>query len=128
MVLAVAAVATCAGCASTSTERSGAPNANATSDSAIRASVVSVSSTSTLSEMVRWNLTNPTGQTQLATCEVMVLQGSTQLGDYGPVEVAVAGGATAQQFSEVTTLAGSGAGDTAQVACQKGFTAQQPAG
>ena len=71
--------------------------------------------------MVKWNATNKTGQPQLATCEVLVLHGSTQLGDYGPVQITVAAGATAEEYSEVTTLAGSGADDTAQIACQKGF-------
>jgi len=66
--------------------------------------------------MVAWHVTNKTGQPQLATCEVLVLNGSTQLGDYGPVQLAVAAG-------EVTTLAGSSAGDTAQIVCQKGLTA-----
>jgi hypothetical protein len=33
----------------------------------------------------------------------------------------VAAGATAEEFSEVTTLAGSGSGDTAQIVCQKGL-------
>gem|GEM_PF-6764449 len=78
--------------------------------------------TSQLSDMVMWNVTNKTGQPQFATCEVLVLHGSTQLGDYGPVQLAVAAGATAEQFSEITTLAGSSAGDTAQIVCQKGFT------
>jgi hypothetical protein len=72
--------------------------------------------------MVRWNVTNKTGQPQLATCEVLVLKGSTQLGEFGPVQLAVAAGATAEQFSEVTTLAGSNAGDTAQIVCQNGLT------
>ncbi len=85
-------------------------------------SVVSVNPTSQLSEMVMWDATNKTGQPQLATCEVLVLHGSTQLGDYGPVQLAVAAGATAEEFSEVTTLAGSSAGDTAQIVCQKGLT------
>ena len=71
--------------------------------------------------MVTWHATNKTDQPQLATCEVLVLNGSTQLGDYGPVQLAVAAGATAEEFSEVTTLAGSGAGDTAQIVCQKGL-------
>jgi hypothetical protein len=71
--------------------------------------------------MVRWNVVNKTDQPQLATCEVLVLNGSTQLGEFGPVQLAVAAGATAEQFSEVTTLAGSSAGDTAQIVCQKGL-------
>lgn len=70
--------------------------------------------------MVKWNVTNKTDQPQFATCQVLVLNGSTQLGDYGPVQLAVAAGATAEQFSEVTTLAGSGPRDTAQIVCQKG--------
>jgi hypothetical protein len=127
-VLAVVAVATCAGCASNPPEQSGSPSTETASGSALQTHVVSVSSTSTLSEMVRWNATNPTGQTQLATCEVLVLHGSTQLGDSGPLQIAVAAGATAEQFSEVTTLAGSNAGDRAQIACQSEFSAQQPAG
>ncbi len=72
--------------------------------------------------MVTWNATNKTGRAQLATCEVLVLHGKTQLGDYGPVQLTVAAGATAEEFSEVTTLAGSSAGDTAQIVCQKGLT------
>ncbi len=70
--------------------------------------------------MVKWNMTNKTNQPQFATCVVLVLNGSRQLGDYGPVQLAVAAGATAEQFSEVTTLAGSNAGDTAQIVCRKG--------
>jgi hypothetical protein len=69
--------------------------------------------------MVKWQLTNKTSQPQLVTCEVLVLIGSTQLGEFGPTQLAVAAGATAKQFSEVTTLAGSSAGDKAQVLCQK---------
>jgi hypothetical protein len=68
--------------------------------------------------MVKWNMTDKTRQPQLVTCEVLVLDGSTQLGDYGPVQLAVAAGATAEEFSEVNTLAGSSAGDTAQIVCQ----------
>jgi hypothetical protein len=64
-------------------------------------------------------MTNKTGQAQLVTCEVLVLNGSTQLGDYGPEPSAVAAGATAEEFSEVSTLAGSSAGDTAQIVFQK---------
>jgi hypothetical protein len=127
-VMAVAAVAACAGCTSNPPEQSGSPSTDTASGSALRTHVVSVNSTSTLSATVRWNVTNPTGHTQLATCEVMVLHGSTQLGDSYPLQIAVAAGATAEQFSEVTTLAGSNAGDGAQVACQKGFSAQEPAG
>ncbi len=80
---------------------------------------MSVSSTSQLSDMVRWNATNATGQAQLASCEVLVLNGKNQLGQYGPVVIAVAAGATAEEFSEVTTLAGSDSGDTAQIVCEK---------
>lgn len=72
--------------------------------------------------MVRWNATNKTGHPELATCEVLVLNGERQLGDYGPVQIAVAAGATAEEFSEVTTLAGGSAGDTAQIVCQKGLS------
>jgi hypothetical protein len=83
--------------------------------------VVSVDPSSQLGDEVTWNATNKTGQPQLATCEVLVLKGSTQLGDYGPVQLAVAAGTTAEEFSQVTTLAGSSAGDMAQIVCQKGF-------
>ena len=63
---------------------------------------------------------NATGQAQVASCEGLVLNGKNQLGQYGPaVIVAVAAGATAEEFSEVTTLAGSGSGDTAQIVCEK---------
>jgi hypothetical protein len=79
-----------------------------------------VSSTSQLGEMVKWDATNKTTEPQLATCEVLVLNGSTQLGELGPLHLTVAAGATAEQYSEVTTLAGSTAGDTAQIVCQKG--------
>ncbi|MBV8462407.1 MAG: hypothetical protein JO368_03880 [Acidimicrobiales bacterium] len=78
--------------------------------------------TSQLSEMVTWHATNKTDHPEFATCEVLVLNGSTQLGDDGPLPLAVAAGATAEEYSEVTTLAGSGAGDTAQVVCQPGLT------
>jgi hypothetical protein len=70
--------------------------------------------------MVKWDATNPTGEPQLATCEVLVLNGSTQLGELGPLQLTVAAGATAEQYSEVATLAGSTASDTAQIVCQKG--------
>ncbi len=80
-----------------------------------------MSTTSQLSDMVRWNATNGTSTPQLATCEVLVLNGSMQLGDYGPVQITVAAGATAEEYSEVTTLAGSSAGDRAQIVCQKGL-------
>ncbi len=83
--------------------------------------VISVDPSSQLGDEVTWNATNKTRQPQLATCEVLVLKGSTQLGDYGPVQLVVAAGATAEEFSQVTTLAGSSAGDTAQIVCQKGL-------
>jgi hypothetical protein len=79
-----------------------------------------VSSTSQLGEMVKWDALNKTSTPQLATCEVLVLDGSMQLGELGPLQLTVAGGATAEQYSEVTTLAGSTTGDTAQIVCQKG--------
>ena len=82
-----------------------------------------MNSTSQLGEMVEWDATNKTGTPQLATCEVLVLHGSTQLGELGPLQLTVAAGATAEQFSQVTTLAGSAAGDTAQIVCQKGWAA-----
>jgi hypothetical protein len=82
--------------------------------------VVSVSATSQLGDMVRWNATNKTGAPQLAKCEVLVLHGSMQLGELGPLQLTVAAGATAEQYSQVTTLAGSTPGDTAQIVCQKG--------
>ncbi len=68
--------------------------------------------------MVMWTATNKTKQPQLATCEVLVVNGSTQLGELGPLQLAVAAGATAEQYSQVTTLAGSGPHDTAQIVCQ----------
>ena len=83
--------------------------------------VGSVDPSSQLGDEVTWSMTNKTHRPQLVTCEVLVLNGSTQLGDYGPVQLAVAAGATAEQFSQVTTLAGSSAGDTAQIVCQKGL-------
>jgi hypothetical protein len=70
--------------------------------------------------MVKWDATNKTGEPQLATCEVLVLNGSMQLGELGPLQLTVAAGATAKQYSEVTPLAGSAGGDTAQVVCQNG--------
>lgn len=70
--------------------------------------------------MVKWDATNKTRAPQLVTCEVLVLNGSTQLGEFGPLQLTVAAGATAEQYSEVTTLAGNGVGDTAQIVCQKG--------
>ncbi len=48
-----------------------------------------------------------------------MLDRSTQLGDYGPVQLALAAGATAEEFSEVSTLTGNSADDTAQIVCQK---------
>jgi hypothetical protein len=54
---------------------------------------------------------------QLATCEALVLHLSMQLGEFGPVQLTVAAGAIAKQFSEVTTVAGSTAGDTADEFC-----------
>jgi hypothetical protein len=85
----------------------------------ISTKVVSVSSTSQLGDMVMWTATNKTEQPQLATCEVLVLNGSTQLGELGPLQVVVAAGATAEQYSQVTTLAGSEPHDTAQIVCQR---------
>ena len=79
-----------------------------------------MTSASQLGDTVKWDATNDTAVAQLATCEVLVLNGSTQLGELGPIQLTVAAGATAEQYSEVTTLAGSTAGDTAQIVCQKG--------
>jgi hypothetical protein len=123
VTLVVGAMALCAGCSAASPSGSGAPD---TPDTSLTTTVESVSSTSQLSDMVKWNATNKSGQPQLATCEVLVLKGHTQLGDDGPLQLAVAGGATAQEFSEVTTLAGSHPGDTAQIVCQKGLAAAGP--
>lgn len=108
-----------AGCSNTS---QGGSDGSTDSNTAppVTTSVVSVSTTSQLSDMVKWQLTNKTSQPQLVTCEVLVLNGSTQLGELGPTQLAVAAGATAEQFSEVTTLAGSSASDKAQILCQKG--------
>lgn len=119
VALVFVALCVCAGCSTDSQSR---PSASARSNTgpAVTTSVASVSSTSQLSDMVKWNLTNKTSQPQLVTCEVLVLNGSTQLGELGPLQLAVAAGATADQFSEVTTLAGSSADDTAQILCQKG--------
>ncbi len=80
-----------------------------------------MSSTDQLGEMVKWDAMNKTGAPQLATCEVLVLDGSMQLGELGPLQLTVAAGATAEQYSQVTTLAGNTAGDTAQIVCQKGW-------
>jgi len=119
VALVLVALCLCAGCSKDSQSGSSASMGSITRP-AVSASVTSVSSTSQLSDMVKWQLTNKTAQPQLVTCEVLVLTGSTQLGELGPMHLAVAAGATAEQFSEVTTLAGSGASDTAQVLCQKG--------
>lgn len=73
-----------------------------------------------ISDAVTWTVTNRTSQPQEANCQVLVLNGSTQIGDYGPVQFTVAAKATAEEFSQVETLSGSSAGDTAQIACQKG--------
>jgi hypothetical protein len=75
--------------------------------------------------MVEWTATNKTATAQLATCEVLVLKGSTQFGDYGPTQIAVAAGATAEEYSEVDVQTGAGTGDTAQIVCQKGWLAGQ---
>lgn len=77
-----------------------------------------MTSTSQLGDMVKWDATNNSVRPQLATCEVLVLHGSSQLGEFGPLQLTVAAGATAEQYSEVTTLAGSAPGDTAQIVCQ----------
>ena len=82
-----------------------------------------MSSTSQLGEMVKWDATNKTGAPQLATCEVLVLHGSMQLGELGPLQLTAAAGATAEQYSQVTTLTGSNASDIAQIVCQKGWGA-----
>jgi hypothetical protein len=118
LALFVVAACACAGCSNGSPGQNGSTDAS--SPAGITTSVVSISATSQLSDMVKWNALNKTGQPQLATCEVLVLHGSTQLGELGPVQLTVAAGATAEQFSEVTTLAGNSAGDTAQIVCQKG--------
>jgi len=118
VALLVLTASACAGCSTSSPE--GTSTSNSTSRPAISTNVVSVSSTSQLGEMVKWDATNKTTEPQLATCEVLVLNGSTQLGELGPLHLTVAAGATAEQYSEVTTLAGSTAGDTAQIVCQKG--------
>lgn len=121
VVVVIVAVCACAGCSTVTQSPTSTPTSS-NSGPAVITRVVSVSSTSQLSDMVRWNVTNKTRQPQLVTCEVLVLNGSTQLGELGPVQLAVAAGATAEQFSEVTTLAGSNAADTAQIVCQKGLT------
>ncbi len=109
-----------AGCSSSSQPRPSASRSPTSPGPGLTTRVVSVTSTSQLSDNVKWLATNKTSQVQLATCEVLVLNGSTQLGEFGPTRIAVAAGATAEQFSDVTTLAGSEPGDTAQIACQKG--------
>ena len=116
LALAVLGLCVCAGCSNGASGSGGSAN----SAPAVSTRVISLSTTSQLSDMVKWDLTNKAGHPQLVTCEVLVLNGSTQLGQYGPVPLAVAAGATAEEFSEVSTLAGSGAGDTAQVVCQNG--------
>jgi hypothetical protein len=121
LVLVITALCACAGCSSSSQSQPGT-SSSSSPGSALSTTVVSVRATSQLSEMVRWNATNGTTSPQLATCEVLVLNGKTQLGDYGPVQVVVAAGATAEEYSEVTTLAGNSAGDQAQIVCQKGLT------
>ena len=59
------------------------------------------------------------GRTQLATCEVLVLHGSMQLGELGPLQLTAAAGATAEQYSQVTTLTGSNASDIAQIVSRR---------
>lgn len=81
-----------------------------------------MTSTRQLGEMVKWDATNKTGEPQLAACVVLVLNGSTQLGELGPLQLTVGAGATAEQYSEVTTLAESTRGNTAQIVCQKGYS------
>ncbi len=119
VALAIVALCLCAGCSRDSGPSSPDVSTGSNASPSVSTSVTSVSSTSQLSDMVKWQLTNKTTQPQLVTCEVLVLNGSTQLGELGPLQLAVAAGATAEQFSEVTTLAGSTASDTAQVLCQK---------
>ena len=118
MALVILGLCVCAGCSSGAPSASTSTGPNPVADVSTR--VVSVSATSQLSQMVKWDMTNKSDQAQLVTCEVLVLNGTTQLGQYGPAALAVAGGATAEEFSEVSTLAGSSSGDTAQIACQKG--------
>jgi hypothetical protein len=115
VALVIVGLCLCAGCSN----GSGSPGASANSAPDVSTRIVSVSTTSQLSETVKWDLTNKTSQPQLVNCEVLVLNGSTQLGDDGPVPLAVAAGATAEEFSEVSTLAGNSGGDTAQIVCQK---------
>ena len=119
-VFVILAACACAGC-STSTPGATGTSGSSTSAPAVSTKIVSVDPSSQLGDEVTWTVTNKTQQPQLATCEVLVLDGSTQLGDYGPVQLAVAAGATAEEFSQVTTLAGSSARDVAQVVCQKGL-------
>jgi len=124
VVLVLVAVCACAGC-STGAQSQPGTSSHVSPGLGLTTRVVSVSSTSQLSDMVKWDAINRTRVPQLATCEVLVLNGSTQVGDYGPVQIVVAAGATAEEYSEVTTLAGSAVGDTAQIVCQKGLS---PAG
>lgn len=119
VALAIVVLCLCAGCSTDTGPSSSSGSTDSTASPSVSTSVTSVSATSQLSDMVKWQLTNKTAQPQLVTCEVLVLNGSTQLGELGPLQLAVAAGATAEQFSEVTTLAGSTASDTAQVLCQK---------
>ena len=84
------------------------------------ASVVSVIPSSIVSDAVTWDLTNNTNQPQLATCEIFLLNGSTQIGTYGPVQIPVAGGASAREFAQVDTLSGTTESDSAQIFCRKG--------
>jgi hypothetical protein len=118
LALVVVGLCVCAGCSSGAPSTVASTGPNPVPDVSTR--VISVSATSQLSQMVKWDLANKSDEAQLVTCEVLVLNGTTQLGQYGPEPLAVAGGATAEEFSEVSTLAGSTPGDTAQIACQKG--------
>jgi hypothetical protein len=115
LVLAMMGLFVCAGCST-----SPGPSTTSNSGPGVSTRVISVSATSQLSETVKWDMTNKTARPQLVTCEVLVLSGATQLGEFGPEPLAVAAGATAEEFSEVSTLAGNSGGDTAQVVCQKG--------
>jgi hypothetical protein len=81
--------------------------------------------TSQLSDIAKWQLTSKSSQPRLVTCEVLGLNGSTQLGELGPTQLAVAAGATAEQFSEVTTLAGSSASDKARIPVSKELAARR---
>lgn len=119
LVLVILGVCACAGCSTSTPGSTG--SASSASAPAVSTKIVSVDPSSQLGDEVTWTVTNKTHQAQLATCEVLVLDGSTQLGDYGPVQLAVAAGATAEEYSQVTTLAGSSTHDVAQVVCQKGL-------